>query len=83
MERLKQEARICIDDLRDIITELLEIISPEKLYTPFFAVLRELLDSDNPIYDTEEFRVELRRRITTFLKEVEQGKEERKLRIPL
>ena len=83
MEQLQQEAKMCVNDMRDIIEELLEVIGPGKLYTPFFTILRELVDSDSPIQDTEEFRGELRGRIDSFLKDVERNKEERALRIPL
>ena len=83
MEQLKQEAKICVDNMRDIIEELLEVIAPGKLYTPFFVTLRSLVNSDNTIYDTEEFRGELRDRIDSFLKDVERDKEERSLRIVL
>lgn len=83
MEQLQQEAKMCVNDMRDIIEELLEVIAPGKLYTPFFVALKELVNSDNHIQDTEEFRGELREKIDSFLKDIERENEERKLRFIL
>lgn len=83
MEKLNQEARMCISDMQSIIEELLEKVAPGKLYTPFFTTLLGLVSNDSAIYDIEEFRIELRVRIDAFLRDVERDKEERKLRVIL
>lgn len=83
MEKLKQETRMCVGDMQDIIKELLEVIAPGKLYTPFFTTLLGLVSNDSAIYDIEEFRAELRVRVDSFLRDVDKEKDERKLRVIL